>query len=68
MRERLGASQFVFAEAMGVKFQTLQSWEMGRFVPDNAHLILMGLRQRTKEILKAKGRLGTRRDRRRTGK
>ena len=61
LRARLGASQFVFAEAVGVNFATLRSWEMGRFVPDYPALLLAGLEKRVGEILATRGKLGSRR-------
>ena len=63
LRHRLGCSQSIFAEAVGVNRRTLQGWEIGRFVPEYPSLILMALKQRV-NALAARGR-PVRKDRRR---
>ncbi len=54
LRKRLGCSQAVFAEAVGLNVRSLQNWEIGRVVPEYHSLILSGLEQRVAKLA-AKG-------------
>ncbi len=48
LRARTGLSQAKFAQAVEVKVRTLQGWEIGKSVPEYAHLILEALQARVK--------------------
>lgn len=43
LRERVGASQAVFAMALNVSTKTVQAWESGARVPDGGNLKLLRL-------------------------
>ena len=52
IRSKTGLSQAEFAELIGISPRTLQNWEIDRTIPDNAHLLLVGMKTLIKENLK----------------
>ena len=52
LRAKTGLSQFNFSELVGISSRTLQNWEIDRTIPDNAHLLLAGMKSLIKENLK----------------
>lgn len=51
LRERIGASQAVFAMALNVSTKTVQAWESGARVPDGGNLKLLGLDEAHPEVV-----------------
>ncbi|SFV09006.1 putative transcriptional regulator [Methylobacterium sp. 174MFSha1.1] len=49
IRSRLGMTQSVFADALGVPVATLRNWEQGRTQPDPAALALLRIVEREPE-------------------
>jgi DNA-binding transcriptional regulator YiaG len=43
VRERLGLSQVEFALRFGLELDTIQNWEQGRYRPDPAARLLLGI-------------------------
>lgn len=51
LRERIGASQAVFAMALNVSTKTVQAWEAGARVPDGGNLKLLRLGEAHPEVV-----------------
>jgi putative transcriptional regulator len=51
LRDRIGASQAVFAMALNVSTKTVQAWESGARVPDGGNLKLLRLGEAHPEVV-----------------
>lgn len=51
LRERVGASQAVFAHALNVSPRTVQAWETGARVPDGGNLRLLRVAEAHPDIV-----------------
>jgi putative transcriptional regulator len=51
LRDRIGASQAVFAMALNVSTKTVQAWEAGARVPDGGNLKLLRLGEAHPEVV-----------------
>ena len=56
VRQKLGASQHVFARALNVSDRTVKAWEQGERVPDGPTLRLIELAEEHPEVFEAKMR------------
>jgi DNA-binding transcriptional regulator YiaG len=51
VRERLGLSQAEFALRFGLELDTVQNWEQGRYRPDPAARLLLGIIDRDPKLV-----------------